>query len=63
MLAHDRLGLRVWLAAVYVQLGNPDETRAEVAQVLRVQPDCTIAGPAERIMGFKSSEDARHFFR
>jgi adenylate cyclase len=51
-----------WLAATYAQLGRMDEAQAEAAEALRIQHDYTITGAAKRIMGFKSAEDAEHFF-
>lgn len=52
----------VWLAATYAQLGQLDEARAEAAEVLRLQPNFTIAGTARRLAAFKRPEDDRHFF-
>ena len=52
----------VFLAATYARLGMVEEARAEVAEVLRIQPDYTIAGTARLIMGFKSAKDAKHLF-
>ncbi len=51
-----------WLAATYAQMGRMDEARAEAADAMLIQPDYTITGAARRIMGFKSAEDAEHFF-
>jgi adenylate cyclase len=39
-----------------------EEARAEAAEVVRIQPDYTIAGTPGRIVGFKSPKDAKHFF-
>jgi adenylate cyclase len=55
-------GSHSWLAATYAQLGRMEEARAEVAEVLRIQADYSIGATARRIMGFKSAEDAEHFF-
>jgi adenylate cyclase len=46
----------------YAQMSRMDDARAEAIEVLRIQPNYTIAGTAMRIMGFKSAEDAEHFF-
>jgi Tfp pilus assembly protein PilF len=55
-------GAHLWLAATYARLGRMEEARAEVAEVLRIHPDYSIAATTRRIMGFKSAEDAEHFF-
>ena len=55
-------GGHVWLAATYAQLGQLEEARAEAAEVLRLQPDYTIAGTARRSIAFKSAKDDKHFF-
>jgi adenylate cyclase len=52
----------VWLAATYAQLGRMGDARAEVAEVLRIQPNYTIAGTARRATAFKSAKDDMHFF-
>ena len=54
----------VWLAATYAQIGHLDEARAEVAEVLRIQPRYTIDGIARRAAGawIKSPVDAEHYF-
>jgi adenylate cyclase len=52
----------VWLAATHARLGQLDKARAEVAEVLRLQPNYTIAGTARRIVAFKSTRDDEHFF-
>jgi adenylate cyclase len=43
----------VWLAATYAQLRQPEEARAEVAEVLRIQPTYTIDGTERRVRSFK----------
>jgi adenylate cyclase len=52
----------VWLAATYARLGQLDEARAEAAEVLRIQPNYTIAGTPRRAFAFKSAEDDKHYF-
>ena len=51
-----------WLAATYAQLGQLEEARAEAAEVLRLQPNYTIAGTTRRVVGFKDPKDDKHFF-
>ena len=52
----------VWLAATYAQLGQMDEARSAAAEVLRLQPNYTIAGTQAKIGKFKNAEDEAHFF-
>jgi adenylate cyclase len=52
----------VWLAATYAQLGQLEEARAEVAEVLRIEPKYTIDGTERRLRSFKFPEHAEHFF-
>ena len=47
----------IWLAATYAQLGQLEEARAEAAEVLRLEPNYTIAGTARRIVAFKQPKD------
>jgi adenylate cyclase len=51
-----------WLAATYAQLGRLEEARAEAAEVLRLQPNYTIAGMTRPIAAFKDPKDDKHFF-
>ena len=51
-----------WLAAIYAQLGNIEQARAEAAEVLRIEPKYTIEGTQARLSGFKRPEDAEHYF-
>jgi adenylate cyclase len=51
-----------WLAATYARLGQLEEARAAVAEVLRIQPDFTIGGTARWTMPFKSAQDGEHLF-
>jgi adenylate cyclase len=53
--------VHTWLAATYAQMGRREEARAEAAEVLRIQPNFTIAGTARRIAVFKSARDNKHF--
>jgi adenylate cyclase len=50
------------LAATYAQLGELDKARAEVDEVLRVNPNYTIEGTQRQLSMFKRPEDAEHFF-
>jgi adenylate cyclase len=50
------------LAMTCARLGQMDEARTEAAEVLRVHPGYTIAGVSRRLLGFKSEEDAKHYF-
>jgi adenylate cyclase len=52
----------VVLAAIYARLGQLKEARAAAAEVLRIQPNYTIAGTARLIAPFKQPEDDKHFF-
>jgi adenylate cyclase len=51
-----------WLAATYARPGRPEQARAEVAEVLRIQPSFTISGTARWTMPFKSAQDGEHLF-
>jgi len=50
------------LAATHAQLGQIKEARAEVAEVLRIEPQYTIEGTQKLISNFKRPEDAEHYF-
>jgi hypothetical protein len=50
-----------WLAATHAQLGQLDEARAAVAEVLRLRPGYTI-GAQRRIAPFRHARDDKHFF-
>jgi adenylate cyclase len=51
-----------WLAATYARLGQLQQARAEVAEILRIQPDYTITGTTRRTNPFKSGQDGEHLF-
>ena len=55
-----RLG-HLCLAAAYAQLGKSIEAHAEAAELLRIDPKCTINKIA-RLLPFRRPEDAKHFF-
>jgi adenylate cyclase len=59
--APDLRAGHVGLAVTYAQLGQMENARAAVAEVLRVQPDYTISGTARRLVAFKDPEDDKHF--
>jgi len=50
-----------WLAATYAQVGQLDEARAEVAEVLRLRPGYTISA-ARCLAPFKHAKDDKHYF-
>jgi adenylate cyclase len=49
-----------WLAATYAQLGQLERARAQVAEMLRIDPGATIAGLA-RISPLKHAKDRKHY--
>jgi adenylate cyclase len=49
-----------WLAATYARLGQLEEARAEVAEMLRLHPAATIAGLA-RLSPLKHAKDRKHY--
>jgi adenylate cyclase len=51
-----------WLAATHAQLGQIEEARAAIAEVLRLNPDTTIAGSVRTLAVFKHAKDGKHFF-
>ena len=55
-----RLG-HLCLAAAYAQLGKSGEAHAEAAELLRIDPKCTINKIA-RLLPFRRPEDAEHYF-
>jgi adenylate cyclase len=52
---------RVFLAATCAQLGELDRARAEVAEVLRLEPRFTLEGMCRLGPGFKVRADAEHY--
>jgi adenylate cyclase len=53
---------RAWSAATYAQLGLQQEARAEVTEVLRIDPKHSIDGYYRRIPPYKLTSDADHLF-
>ena len=51
----------MWLAATHAELGQLDEARAAVTEVLRLRPGYTC-GVGRRISAFKHAKDDKHFF-
>ena len=51
-----------WRAANHAQLGQPDEARREVSEILRLDPTFTIDHKLRRLAQFRRREDADHFF-
>ena len=52
----------LWLAATYARLGREAEAQSEVAEVLRREPNYTIANTARRLARFKHEKDDKHLF-
>jgi len=52
----------IWLAATCAHLGHLEEARAEAAEVLRLQPNYTIARMSRPIVAFKDPKDDKHYF-
>src|SRR6266446_2681555 len=52
----------VWLAATYAQLNQTEQAHQEVVEVLRIEPAYRIDTTPKRIMVFKNTGDADHFF-
>jgi adenylate cyclase len=55
-------GGHVWLAATYAQMGRLEEARAEVTEVMRIEPNYTISGSARPMITFKNPDDDHHYF-
>ena len=53
---------RAWLVATYAQLGLQKDARAEVAELLRIDPKHTIDGYHRRVPPYKLTSDAEHLF-
>ena len=56
----SRLG-RMVLAATCAQLGEMDRARAEVAEVLRLEPRFTLQGMCRLLLRFKLRTDSEHY--
>lgn len=51
-----------WRAANHAQLGQLDEARREVSEILRLDPTVTINSKHRRLSPFRRPEDAEHYF-
>ena len=60
--APDFRGGHAWMAANYAQLGQLDEARREIAEVLRLDPTFTLDGKQRQVAPFQLSDDAEHLF-
>ena len=49
----------VWLASAYAQSGQVEQARAEVAEVMRINPGFTIES-AKRVVVYKDPDDVEH---
>jgi adenylate cyclase len=52
----------LWLAVTHARLGQLEQARAEVAEVLQLDPDATIAGSTRTLVMFQHTKDDKHFF-
>jgi hypothetical protein len=51
---------RVLLASAYAQLGQFEEARAQIAEVLRIDPSLTVAKGKRIFAPFKHPSDTEH---
>ncbi len=51
-----------WMAANYAQLGQLDEARREIAEVLRLDPTFTLDGKQRKLAPYQLADDAEHLF-
>jgi adenylate cyclase len=59
--APNFLACRVWLAAAHAQLGQLDEARVHVGEILRINPNYSMAGSVVSRL-FRRPEDVEHLF-
>ena len=52
----------LYLAMTNVRLGQVEEARAEVAALLRIDPDIRISCPVRTLTAFKHAKDDKHFY-
>ena len=52
----------VFLAATYAQMGQLEHAGAEVAEVMRLDPNYTIGGVARPTAAFKNANDDKHYY-
>jgi adenylate cyclase len=56
----DRLGAHLSLAASYSELGRAEEARVEIAEVLKINPQFSLAGVAQRAP-YRDAADLERF--
>jgi adenylate cyclase len=52
----------LYLAMTHARSGQVEEAREEIAEVLRIDPNVTIAGTARTLTTFKHAKDDKHFY-
>jgi len=52
----------LYLAMTHARLGQIEEARAEIAEVLRIDPDIRISWPVRTLTAFKHAKDDKHFY-
>ena len=57
--APNHRGAHGWLAATYGQLGQLEQARAHAAEVLRLEPDCSLSRYG-RLIVYRNPDDADH---
>ena len=57
--APDFRAAHAWLAATYGQLGQLEQARTHVAEILRLEPGCSL-GRIRRLIVYRNAEDADH---
>jgi adenylate cyclase len=55
--APDFRAAHVWLAATYGQLGQIEQARTHVSEILRLEPGCTISR-IRRLIVYRNASDA-----
>src|SRR5258708_12910281 len=52
----------LYLAMTHARLGQVEEAHAEVAELLRIDPEITISGPSRTLTAFKHAKHDKHFY-
>jgi adenylate cyclase len=52
----------LYLAMTHARLGQVKEARAEIAELLRIDPDIRISWPVRTLTAFKHAKDDKHFY-
>jgi len=52
----------LYLAMTHARLGQVEEARAEIAELLRIDPDISISWPCRTLTAFKHAKDDKHFY-